>query len=208
MPLDKGKTPPLIYRRHSRSASQTGLSPLSLSTSLPAPSDARQPLTQSGPQSPQHSIDGLSNRDEPFTTFTRGGSRSRSTSRDARSKGSRDVEDGIMDETPNLAHLIQQKRRQASAPFLTSARSSMSFSIGNSLGMSGSTTPGEDTSPVEDNIRRVRSRQPSRLGMSLSALQISGEISPLVIMTPTTEAGRFHYLARPSMKLTNSMAKR
>lgn len=88
--------------------------------------------------------------------------------------------------SPNLAHLIQQKRRQASAPFFTSARSSTLFSPGNGFGVA--TKAGEE---VSEEVRRVRSRQPSRLGLSLSALRIPDEvpsgISTGLVMTPTTE---------------------
>lgn len=97
-----------------------------------------------------------------------------------------DAQDG----TSGLAQLIQKKRRQASAPYLASARSSSLFSPGAGFGISSTIATGATTPPfaVED-MRRARSRQASRAG-TVGSLQLGGlweRDGSGMVMTPTTE---------------------
>lgn len=84
-----------------------------------------------------------------------------------------------------LAQLIQQKRRQASAPYFASARTASLFSPGAGFGIVGSS----------DEEGR-RSRQPSRRGsvgglhVDLRGAGFSGSADLGMVMTPTTEEWR------------------
>jgi hypothetical protein len=92
--------------------------------------------------------------------------------------------------TSGLAQLIQKKRRQASAPYLASARSSSLFSPGAGFGISSTTETGATTPPfAAEDMRRARSRQASRAG-TVGSLQLGGlweRDGTGMVMTPTTE---------------------
>lgn len=108
------------------------------------------------------------------------------------------------DTSTGLAQLIQQKRRQASAPYFVSAREQSPFSPGSGFGFSGpssATHSGEgrtgwvggwgSSAPGEE--RRARSRIASRRG-TVSGLHLGGSLAapemldePGMVMTPTTE---------------------
>lgn len=97
----------------------------------------------------------------------------------------------------NFAQLIQQKRRQASAPYFASARSSSLFSPGAGFGIS-SINAVERTDyvgawggprTVDDEGRRTRSRVASRVGsmsISLTPMDAGEEGLTGMVMTPTT----------------------
>lgn len=107
------------------------------------------------------------------------------------------------DTSTGLAQLIQQKRRQASAPYFVSARDQSPFSPGSGFGLSGSnsaTHSGDgragwvggwgSSGPGEE--RRARSRIASRRG-TVGSLHLGGLAPPEsldepgMVMTPTTE---------------------
>ncbi|ORY90318.1 kinase-like domain-containing protein [Leucosporidium creatinivorum] len=110
------------------------------------------------------------------------------------------------DTSTGLAQLIQQKRRQASAPYFASARSNSPFSPGAGFGFSGlssATHSGEGRSgwvggwgaapPGEE--RRARSRVASRRGtvggLHLGSLTVPESFEEAgMVMTPTTEEWR------------------
>lgn len=111
------------------------------------------------------------------------------------------------DTSTSLAQLIQQKRRQASAPYFASARSNSPFSPGAGFGFTGPSSAthsgdgrtgwvgGWGAAPPGEE-RRARSRVASRRG-TVSGLHLAGLGTELfvpeqteeggMVMTPTTE---------------------
>lgn len=205
-----------LTRQHSRSSSQVAtLASLSL-TSTPS-SPTRRP-SYPGNSSPRFSLSGLSGHDSP-AAVSRNTSPDRFGKSSPAARWSRrssihleeeefkapaprttsealpvDDESAGDAESLGLAQLIQQRRRQASAPYLASARSSSLFSPGAGFGITALDPQGGggewNGGPTAEDVRRTRSRQATRAS-TVGSLQLgipwTEEEGAGMVMTPTTE---------------------